>query len=425
MQVLNLFKTGDSNLDNFILVVGTSVLSWVTDYLTDFRAKEIFNWKRLFYTEHLLNINSFTDDGYFQNIYYKSILWYINKINLEQGQFNAEISGIKKSQTSLITLYDGHTVTIKYHGLNITITKYTVKTIDKTESRYIQLKTFDKTIKNLKNFLFEINDMYSAYQKETEWEPSVYTLSKDLHFGRYSLDNIKTFDSIVLNPDEKQNLINDLDIFMASEEKYKKLGIAWKRGYLLHGPPGCGKSSLVQAISFRTKMSIYIMNLNDYQTDRDFINAYSQIPSNSIILFEDIDAQTDIVKSRSEIEESAKDSKKSDPFSECIRSTLSLSAVLNEIDGIKGCHRKIIIMNTNHPEKLDPALIRPGRMDYHYSLTRCSRQVIGLFFERFYNKKISDSDLLKIEEFKHAPSFVSNLMLSTNNPDDVIEILSK
>ena len=91
-----------------------------------------------------------------------------------------------------------------------------------------------------------------------------------------------------MKPGEKEHLLKDVERFRASRQRYSELGVPYHRGYLLFGPPGTGKTSLVSALSRHFGMSIYAVNLVDFN-DRSLVVAIHDIPRNAIILFEDID----------------------------------------------------------------------------------------------------------------------------------------
>jgi len=144
---------------------------------------------------------------------------------------------------------------------------------------------------------------------------------------------------------------------------YLERGIPYRRGYLLHGPPGTGKSSLITAIAGEIKMNVYVINLGSKSlTDELLIDVMSEAPSRCILLLEDIDACL-------ETSESAK---------------LTLSGLLNAIDGIVAQQGRILFMTTNTIEKLPPALIRPGRIDLRLFLGYAKKIQLKRLFLKFY-----------------------------------------
>lgn len=144
--------------------------------------------------------------------------------------------------------------------------------------------------------------------------------------------------------------MDDMKRFEKSVEWYKDKGVPYRRGYLLHGPPGTGKTSFTLAIAGALNMSICYLNLGARNLNDDSLNrCLNNAPARSIILLEDIDAvfvQRDSVQKRR-------------------GASVSFSGLLNALDGVRSQEGRILFMTTNHPEKLDPALLRPGRADVH------------------------------------------------------------
>jgi chaperone BCS1 len=143
-----------------------------------------------------------------------------------------------------------------------------------------------------------------------------------------------------------------------SEDWYTEMGIPYKRSYLLYGPPGTGKSSFAQAIASEIKYSICFVNCSDKINDFNFNRLLNSAPKKSIILIEDVDA---IFSERKNTEK---------------MNALTFSGFLNSIDGVRSQEGRIIIMTTNFKERLDPALLRPGRIDESYEINYASRYQI-------------------------------------------------
>jgi len=134
-------------------------------------------------------------------------------------------------------------------------------------------------------------------------------------------------------------------------------GVPYRRGYLLYGPPGTGKTSFTQAIAGELKLNICYLNLSNGNMDDDGLNrALNNAPSQSIILLEDIDG---IFVARESVNQGREGG-------------VSFSGLLNALDGVRSQEGRILFMTTNHREKLDPALMRPGRADFHAYLGNAS-----------------------------------------------------
>jgi chaperone BCS1 len=209
----------------------------------------------------------------------------------------------------------------------------------------------------------------------------------------------RLLDSVVLEPGEKEHLLQDMAQFRRSKQRYERLGVPYHRGYLFYGPPGTGKTSLVSALAAHFGLSVYIVNLSDF-TDRSLMSAINQVPRNSVLLFEDIDcmrggqsrARTD---SSGGQEGSAALSTKENVSAQ---NGITLSGLLNVLDGFHAPTGVLFVMTTNHVEKLDQALLRPGRIDYKLYLGRASDHQKVELYRRFF----PDSPEVEAWEFVEA-----------------------
>jgi chaperone BCS1 len=195
----------------------------------------------------------------------------------------------------------------------------------------------------------------------------------------------RSLDSVLLKPGEKEHLIEDLKRFRASRSRYVRLGVPYHRGYLLYGPPGTGKTSLVSAIGAKFGMSIYVVNLTE-MNDRTLKGAMNAVPENSIILFEDIDCMK-AGNRRPELSPRAASqggttTKEGDTPQD--RGGVTLSGLLNVLDGFHAPSNVVFVMTTNAAEALDPALLRPGRIDYKLYLGEASDSQKYELYRRFF-----------------------------------------
>jgi chaperone BCS1 len=165
-----------------------------------------------------------------------------------------------------------------------------------------------------------------------------------------------------------ERVLEDAQRFLASEQWYTDMGIPWRRGYLLYGPPGNGKSSLITALAGALKRSVCVLNLSSLAlTDEAVTNLLGEAPEGSLILLEDVDA---VFTGRER--SSGNESK------------LSFNGLLNALDGVTAQQGRMVFMTTNHLEKLDPALVRPGRCDVHQFIGNATRDQIARMLLRFY-----------------------------------------
>ncbi|KAK4591612.1 hypothetical protein RGQ29_016155 [Quercus rubra] len=185
-----------------------------------------------------------------------------------------------------------------------------------------------------------------------------------------------TFETLALEPDLKKQITEDLTAFANGKEFYHRVGRAWKRGYLLHGPPGSGKSSLIAAMANYLCYDVYDLELTKVSDNSELRALLIQTTNRSIIVIEDIDCTVDLtvdrtMKPRTTVMRKRKEMVARGEQEESGRVTLS--GLLNFTDGLWSCcgEERIIVFTTNYRDNVDPALVRCGRMDVHVSLGTC------------------------------------------------------
>ncbi|XP_045455301.1 mitochondrial chaperone BCS1 [Melitaea cinxia] len=180
--------------------------------------------------------------------------------------------------------------------------------------------------------------------------------------------------SVVLRAGLADKILKDCLDFIDNPHWYTDRGIPYRRGYLLYGPPGCGKSSFIMALAGELEYNICVLNLSERGLTDDRLNhLLSVAPQQSIILLEDIDA--------------AFVSREDTPSQKAAYEGLNrvtFSGLLNCLDGVASTEARIVFMTTNYLERLDPALIRPGRVDMKEFVGYCDREQVELMFLRFY-----------------------------------------
>uniref|UniRef100_UPI00398F64BC mitochondrial chaperone BCS1 n=1 Tax=Pristiophorus japonicus TaxID=55135 RepID=UPI00398F64BC len=180
--------------------------------------------------------------------------------------------------------------------------------------------------------------------------------------------------SVVLERGITQKIVQDVHDFINSPKWYIDRGIPYRRGYLLYGPPGCGKSSFITALAGELQYSICLMSLSDQSLTDDRLNHLLSIaPQQSIVLLEDVDAAF-----------VSRDLAKENPAMYQGMGRLTLSGLLNALDGVASPEARLVFMTTNYLDRLDPALIRPGRVDHKQFFGYCSHWQLSQMFQRFY-----------------------------------------
>jgi mitochondrial chaperone BCS1 len=190
----------------------------------------------------------------------------------------------------------------------------------------------------------------------------------------------RPIDSVVLEEGVKERIVDDVRSFVAARTWYLDRGIPYRRGYLLHGPPGTGKSSFIQALAGELDFNIAILNVSERGLTDDKLNhLLTKVPQRTIVLLEDADAA---FQNRRIVDDEGYSG-----------ATVTFSGLLNALDGVASAEERIIFLTTNHVDRLDEALIRPGRVDMTVRLGEATEGQIGQLWDRFYAEQDADGAL--------------------------------
>ncbi|XP_042461617.1 AAA-ATPase At3g28580-like [Zingiber officinale] len=243
-----------------------------------------------------------------------------------------------------------------------------------------------------------------------------------------------TFATLAMDPDKKREIVADLEAFRSGKDFYAKIGKPWKRGYLLHGPPGTGKSTMIAAIANYLDYDVYDLELTSVKDNTELRKLFIETTGKSIIVIEDIDCSLDLTgerkkkKKKDDKEEDGKEGDRKPPVKphgdDEKQSKVTLSGLLNFIDGLwSACGgERLIIFTTNHVEKLDPALIRRGRMDKHIEMSYCCFEAFKVLAANYLGIVDGDHRLLEdvrvlLDEVKMTPADVAENLMPKSGDD--------
>lgn len=297
-----------------------------------------------------------------------------------------------KTDKTLGYLQYQDTYYILWKGRPMKVSKYREKLegameVDKSHKDMITIKSFFGK-KHIQSFLEKAVSSYEKKQ-DKKFVPKCYTPDYRYWQALSSIGERKLETIISKNT---QVIKEDLDKFLSNREWYIKRGINYTRGYLLYGSPGNGKSSLIRALASYLKRDIYYMNLNDVGSDGKLQMLMSNLPEDAILVVEDIDSFYDKRKKE--------DSKLNSSF----------SAFINSLDGVATTQGLVTIITTNLPDKLDPALLRAGRMDVKLEFGNPSKEEALEYIRNFY-----DDPYLEIEDYvDRSFADLQNLCITTS-----------
>ncbi|TKY70423.1 mitochondrial chaperone BCS1-B [Spatholobus suberectus] len=301
----------------------------------------------------------------------------------------------------------------------------------RSEKRSFEL-SFPKKLKEmvLDSYLPFILDK-AKEMKDEERVLKMHTLNTSycyvgVKWDSINLEHPSTFETLAMEPELKNAVIEDLDRFVKRKDFYKRVGRAWKRGYLLYGPPGTGKSSLIAAMANYLKFDIFDLQLGNIVRDSDLRKLLLATANRSILVIEDIDCSVDLPQRRHGEGRKQADVQADSASDGWVQ--LTLSGLLNFIDGLwSSCgDERIIIFTTNHKERLDPALLRPGRMDMHIHMSYCSYQGFKLLASNYLETSSDHHHLFGeieglIEDIQITPAQVAEELMKNEDAEATLE----
>lgn len=354
-----------------------------------------------------------------ENYLYKSVEWWINKhIQKDVALVKKEtvMEKLSGKKDIIVTLPESKETLVDFQGYTITVKKnsepkeiLTDRPVKRTNHIYHLKVTVKETEERdiLEDFVSMCDNEYQKWQAKQNKVPKVYRNVGSSEWKESGPIRRRRQETVVLRDNMTKAIFDDLERFHTAEEKYVSRDITYTRHYLFYGLPGTGKSSLLNAIATLYQRSIYFLNLSSVMSDEELHQLMEKIPmADSIVVFEDIDAANEIVMKREQMvaegnqvplvsvtSETGKGKGKGKEEESPKYSTLSLAGLLAAIDGTGlEVHNQIMIMTTNHVKKLDPALIRAGRVDRKWEFMACNNDhadaLFCNFFERRLNRKL-------------------------------------
>jgi hypothetical protein len=312
---------------------------------------------------------------------------------------------------------------MKHQHDTITIYIFSYKSDINTIKEYIDnlTNTYLALLENCRK-----NKLYIYTLLKGVFERNKYEIWDEVHFL-----STRSFSNIFFK--EKNDIIKKIDFFLHNKQWYYDKGIPYSLGIGTYGPPGTGKTSLIKSIANHTNRNIIVISLKMIKTKiqlnniffEEFYNANNKNNigfDKKIIVFEDIDCVGNIVLNRNDKKDidfviSEKINEKMCENAE--EDFITLDDILNLWDGIRETSGRIIIISSNHYDKLDPALIRPGRIDITLELSYVSHSIIKDMYKHFFEEEIDDNILQNIKENFYTPAEITNIYMNSNHDKNI------
>eukprot|EP01116_Phalansterium_solitarium_P024237 TRINITY_DN8823_c0_g1_i1.p1 TRINITY_DN8823_c0_g1~~TRINITY_DN8823_c0_g1_i1.p1 ORF type:complete len:528 (-),score=145.59 TRINITY_DN8823_c0_g1_i1:176-1759(-) len=211
----------------------------------------------------------------------------------------------------------------------------------------------------------------------------------------------RTLDTVSLSAENRWHSERVLQTFFEDKNWYSRSGTPYRLGIMLWGPPGTGKSSFASGLAWTYHRDVYVLQLNKMTSDDVFIQLVRQMAGNSILLLEDFDAMNSSVLSRTASARQQAASK---------GKGVSLSTLLNVLDGPLAKEGQVVVLTTNHIEKLDKALFRPGRCDLVLNLKESTPEQFNHMFRNFFNEDVPADLLKKFQPGRTTPAKVAEIL---------------
>lgn len=402
-----------------------------------------------FYPYIKITFPEYQGDGFERSKAYAAIKRYLNAHSTSQAK-HLQATVIRDSEAVVLTMANRQEVTDQFNGIKLwwasRETPPSTQTISwgprEADKRFFSL-TFHRKYRDTicDDYIKHVLEQGKAITVK-ERRRKLFTNNKGGDGGYFRsrslwsevvFDHPATFRTLAMDPEKKQEIIDDLLNFSESKDYYRSVGKAWKRGYLLYGPPGTGKSTMIAAMANLLEYDVYDLELTAVKDNTELRKLLIDTSTKSIIVIEDIDCSLELTGQRDkgknkdddddDKEKKKKDGEEKDPIKEKMKkmeekktSEVTLSGLLNFIDGLwSACGgERIIVFTTNYVEKLDPALIRRGRMDKHIELSYCGFEafkVLANNYLKFEEHELFDTIRRLLEETKMTPADVAeNLM---------------
>jgi len=329
---------------------------------------------------------------------------------------------------------------MKTEEFTITLSSSSLSTDELRQTLFGWVKEYEARLTSIK----EMHLRYFMYSPDGD--NSSYDYDATAHYEEFKFESGKSFTNLFYP--QKDDLVKRLDFFAENKDWYKKRGIPYTMGLLFYGAPGCGKTSTIKAIANYTQRNIVSVPLNKIRSAKELLNIFYNVSMNykdiplhqRLYVLEDIDAADlkDIVGERNKDTE-VNDNDDAEPhynddaeseanlnllhllkgsgrggvMDKFKTNRLTLAMLLEVLDGVMEMDGRMLVITTNYPERLDKALIRPGRIDMKIKFDLCTAENILRMYEHYFETEVPSSiDVSKLQDGLYTPAEVTQVFLN-------------
>ncbi len=457
-QLIDRLRTGDPIYDTIIAFILLSSQDVLLKYICKFKDMIIYRvpwllklvWRILCrylgkeaheMTEKTAVIRHITD-GREINTLFTPVLWYLNSLTDTRQEDNVEMQTTKNSTALTQTVPQNRTAEVKFlnHKIRYTISTEMITIYadreHKRENLVITLRSHTPKSRKqdiLEQFAEMCIQKHEEYDRKKEWKQTIHRNTTDCGWtGKPTKNNkMRKLNTVVLKDGQMSKLVKDLTAFLQDEEWYLSRDVPYTRGYMFYGVPGTGKSSCIKALAGYTKRHIHYLILSEVKSDADLFRLMEKVDyAETILVIEDIDCASSVTNARPppsyhHDDQQSDDDQEEDKKDLKIKSlnedkgpntsSLTLGGLLNALDGgIIESHGRILVVTTNHPDRLDPALIRPGRIDMKFNFGLCDDFQIRGLYHNFFEIDAPNPEIL-IPSDLCSPADVTSILLEYKN----------
>ncbi|KAI1799223.1 P-loop containing nucleoside triphosphate hydrolase protein [Daldinia bambusicola] len=358
--------------------------------------REVYGWVRQFFISSVTipgrdPLNRHVTNWILANVVqYRSIRSFTARTQIQPGAVADRAALLKKTRRDIQYLPHFETVWFWYES-NLFVVRRSLDSFNASmmDSAYdgiggeeLTIGCLGRSTEPIKKF---IQNCQEYADRQTQYYVIIYSRDRyGMSWQPKSRKPIRRLETVHFDDGLKQELLADIRKYLDPKTKklYQSRSMPYRRGYLFYGPPGTGKSSLSTALAGEFGLDLYEVKIPSVATDQDLEQMFHEVPPQCIVLLEDVDAiwvKRELANRDSQNE---------------IASNCTLSGLLNVLDGVGSPEGRIVIMTTNKPNRLDSALVRPGRVDMKVMLGNISQSSAEQMFLRMFTSDTDRSPLI-------------------------------